>query len=325
MGDDARRTGGDSTDRRGRHRDDPPRKNPPQAPTVGDPAHQRVGRAQAGGGESARSASPPNSDGRWGNRIRRLPCSASPASAPRSCSISPPTQGLDPGETAQGGGGDPSTGDDDGTETGVLVSLLSGATLTMAHPDRTRLQVFIPTATATALGIAAESLGLSKTQTVETILGQYLTRQGMLTTNTAAWPKPKPASIRPTADHAAHPPGRVAAVPARQHFRRHPLGYRQWDSHRTAGRQGLPSAEKMDATSKPGQRTNPGEDGRRHQSPPSTKRSQLERSGTHLHPRRLRRGLQRLQKAPRSPRGQHTHWDGPKLGDSAALYETQPF
>lgn len=77
------------------------------------------------------------------------------------------------------------------------MSLLSGATLTMAHADRTRLQVFIPTATATALGIAAESLGLSKTQTVETILGQYLTRQGMLTTNTAAWPKPKPpASVQ---------------------------------------------------------------------------------------------------------------------------------
>ena len=189
----------------------------------------------------------------------------------------------------------------------------------MAHPDRTRLQVFIPTATATALGIAAESLGLSKTQTVETILGQYLTRQGMLTTNTAAWPKPKPpASVQ-----------RPITLPTRlvEWLRSQPGNIS--DATRSAiasgirieqeGGNGVPSAEKMDATSKPGQRTNPGEDGGRHQSPPSTKRSQLERSGTHLHPRRLRRGRTTPPKAPRSPRGQLAPLGrGPNSGMSAA-------
>ena len=49
--------------------------------------------------------------------------------------------------------------------------------------DRTRLQVFIPTTTA-------EGLGLSRAQTVDLILGQYLTRQGILTET--EWPKPTP-------------------------------------------------------------------------------------------------------------------------------------
>ena len=193
------------------------------------------------------------------------------------------------------------------------MSLLSGATLTMAHPDRTRLQVFIPTATATALGIAAESLGLSKTQTVETILGQYLTRQGCS-------PPTPPRGQSPNRQHPSNgrsrcpPTWSSGCSPSPATFPTPPARLSPVDSHRTAGRQGLPSAEKMDATSKPGQRTNPGEDGRRHQSPPSTKRSQLERSGAHLHPRRLRRGLQRLQKPLEAPGGNIPTGTGPNSG-----------
>ena len=62
---------------------------------------------------------------------------------------------------------------------------------------RTRLQVFIPTATATALGVAAEAMGLSRAQTVDWILTKYLLWEGILTK--AEWPKPNPpaATQRP--------------------------------------------------------------------------------------------------------------------------------
>ena len=177
------------------------------------------------------------------------------------------------------------------------------------------------------MGVAAESLGLSKAQTVEMVLGQYLTHKGMLTTNTAVWPKPKPPASVQRPITLPTPLVRVGCSPSPGNISdATPLGYRQWDSHRTAGRQGLPSVETMDATSKPGQRTNPGEDGGRHQSPPSTKRdlSWSEVALTYILGAYVE-VYKRLLKAPRSPRRQTYPLGRPKLGDSAALYETQPF
>ena len=204
------------------------------------------------------------------------------------------------------------------------MSLLSGATLTMAHPDRTRLQVFIPTATAEALGIAAESLGLSKTQTVEMILGQYLTRQGMLTTNTAAWPKPKPpASVQRPITLPTHlvkwlqsQPGNIS------------------DATRSAIASGF--ALNSRAASRTVRRKNgcnieagsTYESRRRWRTSSKSAKHKKISVGAKWHSPTSSAPTSRPTtppKAPRSPRGHIPHWDGPNSGTRRPLYETQPF